>query len=253
MRPTVSLLALFILGAPLASYAQHDDRRHGRHDEKPPATATVEFGILQLAPIGPAPCAQLAAPQPAGVPTIGGPLDPCAFRIHALFPDQVTVAKGGEVSFNIHGGGHGFAIYRVSKKTTRDDIGQQLCVGDDPSTIPAEAPALHNCNNGLGLGARGNEERTVFDAKDDVVLMVPANTQTYPTTNRVWSEPGRLMSANAPAFLQGGTAAAPIGETLTYRFLKTGRYLVLCMNRSHFFNDWMFGFVDVEGDDDDHN
>jgi hypothetical protein len=25
----------------------------------------------------------------------------------------------------------------------------------------------------------------------------------------------------------------------------TGRYLVICMNRSHYLNDWMFGFVDV--------
>jgi hypothetical protein len=93
----------------------------------------------------------------------------------------------------------------------------------------------------------------VFDAKDDVVLVVPANDNTFPTTNRVWYEPGRLMSANAPAFLQGGVVPPgnPVGEILTYRFLKTGRYLVLCTNRSHFFNDWMFGFVDVKGDDDD--
>ena len=209
----------------------------------------MEFGILQLVPIGPAPCAQLAAPQPAGVPTIGGPLDPCAYRIHALFPDKVNVAKGGEVSFNIHGGGHGFAIYKVNKKTTRDDIGQQLCIGDDPSTIPPEAAALHNCNNGLNRGGNANMLREVFDAKDDVVLVVPANDNTFPTTNRVWYTPGRLMSANAPAFLHGGTAAAPVGEILTYRFLKTGRYLVLCANRSHFFNDWMFGFVDVEDED----
>jgi hypothetical protein len=34
---------------------------------------------------------------------------------------------------------------------------------------------------------------------------------------------------------------------ITYRFLKTGRYLVTCMNRTHFLNDWMFGFVNVTG------
>jgi hypothetical protein len=235
MRLTVSLLASFVLAIPVASWAQHS------HDPAP-ASAVVEFGILQLTPIGPAPCAQLAAPQPAGTPTIGGPLDPCAYRIHALFPDEVTVAKGGEVSFNIHGGGHGFAIYRVNKKTTRDDIGQQLCPGDDPASIPPAGAAMHACNNALGLGGNANLAREVVDAKDDVVLVVGPN----PPTNRVDSPAGRLMSANAPAFLQGGTAAAPVGETLTYRFLKTGRYLVLCMNRSHFFNDWMFGFVDVD-------
>ncbi len=241
MRLTVSLLATFVLALPVVSYAQHDDRRHGGH-QKPPDAAVVEFGVLQTTPIADpsTPCSQ--------APPFGGPLDPCAYRIHALFPDQVTVAQGGEVSFNIHGGGHGFAIYRVSKKTTREDIGLQLCDGPDPATIEPADAASHLCNGGLGLGGNANAERQLVDAKDDVVLMVPENIPpgTFPDTNRVWYEPGRLMSANAPAFLQGGTAAAPVGEILTYRFLKTGRYLVLCANRSHFFNDWMFGFVDVE-------
>jgi hypothetical protein len=247
MRPTVSLLATFILAIPVASYAQHDDRRHGRHDDKPPATATVEFGVLQNTPIGDAlttPCAQ--------TPPFGGPTDPCAYRIHLLIPNQVTVAKGGEVRFNIHGGGHGFAIYRVSRNTTREHIGEQLCFGRDPADIPPDQAASHNCNGPLGNGAAANSARDVTDARDHVVLVVPQNIPpgTFPDTNRVWYEPGRLMSANAPAFLQGGTAAAPVGEILTYRFLKPGRYLVLCGNRSHFFNDWMFGFVDVEGNDD---
>ena len=38
------------------------------------------------------------------------------------------------------------------------------------------------------------------------------------------------------------------GQLITYRFDHPGRYLVICMNRSHFLNDWMFGFVNVEGD-----
>jgi hypothetical protein len=38
-----------------------------------------------------------------------------------------------------------------------------------------------------------------------------------------------------------------LGHVLSYRFLKTGRYLVICMNRSHFLNDWMSGFVNVVG------
>ena len=42
-----------------------------------------------------------------------------------------------------------------------------------------------------------------------------------------------------------------IGQLISYRFLKTGRYLVICMNRTHFLNDWMFGFVDVVGGHDD--
>jgi hypothetical protein len=230
MRQTVSFVALLILAMPTASFAQHVHA---------PATAAVDFGILPLVKIGDAPCSQ--------APPFGGPLDQCAYTLHVLTPNEVTVAKGGEVSFQIHGGGHGFAIYEVSKNTTRDDIGQQLCAGDDPATIPLPG-ALHTCNNGLGLGGNANIMREVFDGKGDVVLVEPPNAGTHPT-NRVSYAPGRLMSANAAAFLNGGTipaGATSNGEILTYRFLKTGRYLVLCMNRSHFFNDWMFGFVDVQ-------
>jgi hypothetical protein len=32
--------------------------------------------------------------------------------------------------------------------------------------------------------------------------------------------------------------------------LENGRYLVLCMNRVHFLNDWMFGFVNVGNGND---
>ena len=54
------------------------------------------------------------------------------------------------------------------------------------------------------------------------------------------------MSAGGEQFLNGGTTVAN-GQLITYAFLKTGRYLVICMNRSHFLNDWMFGFVNVVG------
>jgi len=30
-----------------------------------------------------------------------------------------------------------------------------------------------------------------------------------------------------------------------YRFADHGRYLVICINRVHSINDWMFGFVNV--------
>ena len=234
MRLTLSLAALLIIAIPVPSFAQH---KHA------PDSAAVDFGVLPVLPLGPAPCAQLAAPQPAGVPTIGGPLDPCAYTIHVLIPDEVSVAKGGEVSFQIHGGGHGFAIYEVSKGTTRSDIGPYLCDGLDPATVPLPGTS-HACNLSASNAAA---EHIVSDAKGDVVLVAETGTPTHPH-NRVWSEPGRLMSAGAHQFLNGGTipaGATSNGQILTYRFLKTGRYLVLCMNRVHFLNDWMFGFVDV--------
>ena len=32
---------------------------------------------------------------------------------------------------------------------------------------------------------------------------------------------------------------------LQFRFAKSGRYLVICMNRNHYLSNWMFGFVTV--------
>jgi hypothetical protein len=41
-------------------------------------------------------------------------------------------------------------------------------------------------------------------------------------------------------------------EPIQYRFTETGRFLVICQNRGHLLNDWMFGFVNVVTDDHDH-
>ena len=87
-------------------------------------------------PIGPPPCLQTRG--------IGGPADPCAYLLHHLTPEEVTIQKGGQVTFQIHGGGHGFALYEVSPDTTRNELGQFLCAGTDPQTI--EAAANHQCN-----------------------------------------------------------------------------------------------------------
>lgn len=226
MRLTLALIVCLAVALPAAA------RQH------PPESVAVDFGILALAPIGPLPCLQTTG--------IGGPADPCAYKLHVLVPDEAVVRKGGEVTFQVHGGGHGFAIYEVSKHTTRDQVGQLLCPGDDPATIAV--PALHACN---GSAANANAQHVVTDAKDNVVLVAEANPMAPPVPhphNRVWSEPGRLASAGAHQFLNGGTipaGATSNGQLITYRFEKTGRYLVICINRSHFLNDWMFGFVDV--------
>lgn len=222
---------------PASAYAQHSN-----HNQPPaPTDVAVDFGVLPIAPLGPAPCLQTGA--------IGGPADPCSYKLHHLTPEEVTVAKGGQATFQIHGGGHGFAIYQVSKKTTRDDIGQYLCPGVDPSTQPT--PTLLNCNLSP---TNPNAMHEVKDAKGDVVLVAQTNVTNAHPDNRVWSEPGRLASAGAQQFLNGGTipaGATSNGQLISYRFLKTGRYLIICMNRTHFLNDWMFGFVNVvDGDDD---
>jgi hypothetical protein len=35
------------------------------------------------------------------------------------------------------------------------------------------------------------------------------------------------------------------GSQVRYRFVEDGRYLIICINRVHSINDWMFGFVNV--------
>jgi hypothetical protein len=222
----------------MAGAAQKGDLTH-QHPALP--DAHVDFGVLPTGPLGAAPCVQ----GPIG---IGGPGDPCAYKIHLLTPEEVTVLKGGQVTFQIHGGGHAIAIYEVSKDTTRDEIGQLLCPGNDPATIPH--PVQHNCSS-LNDVANANLRKVIVDGHGDVVIDTPAGTPIGPhPTNRVWSEPGRLMSAGGRQLLNGGTLPAgpnSDGQLITYRFLKTGRYLVICMNRVHFLNDWMFGFVNVTG------
>src|SRR5690349_4118459 len=88
--------------------------QHGKGHQDPPTAsdAAVDFGVLPPAvPLGPPPCLQSGG--------IGGPLDPCAYLLHRLTPEEVTIGKGGQVTFQVHGGGHGFAIYEVDRKTTR--------------------------------------------------------------------------------------------------------------------------------------
>ena len=95
-------------------------------------------------------------------------------------------------------------------------------------------------------------EHVVQDGRRRVVLVATPNITNLHPDNRVWSPENRLMSAGGHQFLNGGTVpAGPTsnGQLVTYRFLDSGRYLVICMNRTHFLNDWMFGFVTVEDDD----
>jgi len=233
MRLKCLLLGVSLIATQVAPSAQHQDAKHKRPDA--PATAAVDFGVLPTAPLGPAPCLQTGA--------IGGPADPCAYKIHLLTPDEVTIRKGGEVTFQIHGGGHAFAIYAVSRDTRREDVGQYLCPGDDPATI--RDPELHSCNLDAVNAAA---EHVVKDGRRRVVLVAQPNLTNLHPDNRVWSPENRLMSAGAHQFLNGGTVpagAASNGQLLTYQFLENGRYLVICMNRTHFLNDWMFGFVNV--------
>ncbi len=127
-----------------------------------------------------------------------------------------------------------------------------------PATATSTSVSSVEIGGGAGwqsdMVASMNAQHIVSDSHGDVILIAsPNNTNAHPD-NRVWYEPGRLMSVGGRQFLPGGTIpAGPTsdGQLISYRFLKTGRYLVICMNRTHFLNDWMFGFVNVAGHDHD--
>jgi plastocyanin len=234
MRMKSVFVAVALVTVPALSFAQQGE------SQKPAASsATVDFGVLPTGPLGPPPCLQVGA--------IGGPADPCSYKIHHLTPEEVTIKQGGEVTFQIHGGGHGFAIYEVSKDTTREELGQYLCKGDDPEHIAD--PTLHVCNL---LPANSDAAHEIKDGHDEVVITAGANVTNAHPDNRVWSPEDRLASAGGFQFLNGGTVpAGPTsnGQLITYQFTKNGRYLVLCINRVHFLNDWMFGFVNVTAEE----
>jgi len=64
--------------------------------------------------------------------------------------------------------------------------------------------------------------------------------------------PAAIAGNRAGAFLTGTAfnpattpPTATAGNRIQVQFLRTGRYLVICMNRAHSLNDHMFGFVNV--------
>jgi len=197
---------------------------------------------------------------------------------HFLNPDDVTIRKGGTVTFVVNNGGHGIAIYPVDKKTTRDDIAEDLCQGPPGTAESDRAARFTVCG-----GPQANLNYDITDAKGDLIIRTGANVNNSnprvdDPTNRLLGTSGRVptcgpgqteptcdssvLAANAAGgFLAGNVLANPnltppiltptIGNRIVYRFNKTGRYLVICMNRAHSLNDHMFGFVNVVGDGDD--
>jgi len=154
------------------------------------------------------------------------------------FPNGTVVNRGGTVVFLVTNGGHGVSVYPVSKNTTADDIRAGLC----PERSTCDAAFLANAH-------------VIMDGKGDVV----AETGTNPPFARV-DDAGRILVGSAAQatgtlpgrFHQGVAQNAASGpEQIRIKFSKPGRYLVICMNRIHALNDWMFGLFDVVGDDDD--
>lgn len=214
-------------------------------------------------------------PQPQGAPPA---------TTHFLLPDDVTIKKGGTVTFIVNGGGHGIAVHRVDEDTTREDIAEDLCQGP-PGTDEADRAARSTVCNGTIVTGMGtpviigtqNLNYDITDGDDELVIRTGVNNpasgdpaQNNPRVDdtahsqRLLSTSGRTTdtvnasSANpAGAFLAGSTS--PVvnppngnpGNRIEVTFLKGGRFLVICQNRGHSLNDHMFGFVTVGDDDDD--
>lgn len=190
---------------------------------------------------------QFGAPHPQPSP---------ASATHFLLPNDVTVREGGTVTFVVNGGGHGLAIYPVSRNTTRQDISEDLCQGGD--TVCNATASTGDPDNPVGTQ---NLRYRISDGRHRLVV----DTDTGAHQPRVDDPRRRFLATSgtipgepvtAGAFLVGSTPTA-VGNRIQYRFTKEGRFLVICSNRGHLLNDWMFGFVDVEKDrghhdDDDH-
>jgi plastocyanin len=105
-RPAIVIIGV---GATLASAiptsGQENDPNNATHNAHAASNAFVDFG----------------SPQPQPTP---------AQKSNVLVPNEVTISKGGTVTFRVNGGNHGIAIYPVSKNTSREDVTNQLCIHD---------------------------------------------------------------------------------------------------------------------------
>jgi plastocyanin len=184
---------------------------------------------------------------------------------HLLDPDDVTIHKGGTVTFVVNGGGHGIAIHPVDRDTTRDDVARDLCQGGTNEADRLGRSAV--CNNTIVVGAITGTQNLAYqvtDADHRLIINVPqnvanANPRVDDPDDRMLATSGAVAADANPAgaFLVGtlpNPAAPPAftpGNRIQVRFEEKGRFLVICMNRGHALNDHMFGFVSVVDDDDD--
>ena len=202
-------------------------------------------------------------PQPQGTP---------AAATHFLQPfggapdGEVTITKGGTVTFRVNGGGHGVSVYRVSQDTTRADI---IAVGSPDGLCPSRSAATcttafangdHVIRDGHGEVVADLRTNPPFGRAEDAdrvlmgtAAMIPA---VDPDGNPLLDGAGNQIEISGIVHQGTNAVATPtnpvrlIAEQIRFKFAKTGRYLVMCMNRNHSINDHMFSFVNVVGDDD---
>ena len=211
---------------------------------RPKPLRSIAIGLALTTTLALQTAARIEAQIPADAVVLFGPShpQPAAPGNHVLVPDEVTILKGGTVTFQVNGGGHGVAIYPVFKHTTRADIEDDLC---------PDGPGAPFC-----VGPTANPAFLITDGKGDLIV----DTGVFAGVPFYDYAPARVLAAigGSAVFLNGSTdpAVAPPpppapGVRLQHRFEKTGRFLVICMNRSHAINDYMFGFVNVVGGSND--
>lgn len=246
-RTSIVISAVLVAAVAFPATGQADDRKK----PKVARDVVVQFGQPQP---------QTPAPAPVGNAVT-----------HFLAPDDVTVRQGGTVTFIVNGGGHGIAIHKVSRRTNRENIAEDLCQGPPGTTEDDRATRALLCNAAAGTA---NLNYDITDRRDDLVIRTGTNppnprVDDAAHSHRLLATSGRTpgvadgsetppASGNpAGAFLVGtAPAVAPAtgfvpGNRIQVTFAEAGRYLVICMNRAHLLNDHMFGFVSVVDNDGD--
>lgn len=246
-RLPITAATVMLVGASLTTAVRAKD---GDKDNKAAAVmdAVVDFG------------APLPQPTPAAashfLQPVGGAPD-----------GTTTIFRGGTVTFRVNGGGHGVGVYPVTRDTTRDDILAAMC--PTRSGCAADffnAPKTIKDSEGTVLLDIGpNPPIARVDDPDHIMMGAVAMIPTGVDANGVPTfavapfhqgvnclEVGSPnCSALRPPVVPAPGTARPIAEQIRVAFPKKGRYLAICMNRAHSFNDWMFAFIDVVGADGD--
>jgi len=189
------------VAVPMVGRAHDKDKDKDKGDVVAVQDATVQFAQPQ--------------PQVGGAPT------------HFLLPDEVTIKKGGTVTFIPNGAAHGIAIHEVDKKTTREDIAAGLCDGNNHETGHGNEAADRIaravvCNgavvtpaviNGISVNVTGtnNLDYIVTDAKGNVVIDpgFNVNIAATPTTPAIVIVNPRLDDPTSSPRLLATSGASP--------------------------------------------
>ena len=97
--------------------------------------------------------------------------------------------------------------------------------------------------------ATSNLQYLVTDGKGDLVIDTGTNPPS--TTGLMTQQTGSYMLEDRSFSPVDPQPEVPPRQRRWFSIglKRPGRFLVICANRNHLINDWMFGFVDVVGGD----